>query len=318
MKNLLIKLPLFIDFDTHEIDIIEKLFSLKTYKKNEIINKDKDKELSVITSGKILSTLKLPGSIGCRQEEYCAGDFFGGMSLFGFKSPFDIYRAVEKSEILSINENNIINLINNNPKIAVKFISRVITLTIQHLRKTSKFFTDIVQWGEDASRRVITDELTEVYNRYFLEDAINDFFSISKSNGKPLSLFMMDIDNFRVINDTLGYETGNNILLYCVSMIKSIVSRYGIIGRYGGDEFCILLPETDLKKALAIAETIREAIEQSDFSKYMSGSEIPVTASIGISSFPDTATDIESFKEKADTSLYKAKENGRNRVAYVK
>lgn len=317
MKNLLKNLPIFVDFDTHEIDIIEKLFSLKTYEKNEIINKDKDKELSIIIRGQIFSTIKLPGSIGYKHAEYYAGDFFGGMSLFGFKSPFDKYKAAEKSEILSIHENNIIHLINNNPNIAVKFISRVISLTIQHLRKTNKLFTDIVQWGEDAGRRVITDELTGIYNRFFLEDAIKDFFVISKDNNKPLSLFMMDIDNFRIINDNFGYETGNKILLYSVNLIKNIISRYGIIGRYGGDEFCILLPETDLKKALGIAETIRETIEQYDFSKYMPGSEIPVTASIGISSFPDTAADIDSFKEKADASLYKAKENGRNRVAYV-
>ena len=89
------------------------------------------------------------------------------------------------------------------------------------------------------------------------------------------------------------------------------------MARYGGDEFSILLPETDLNTAVEIAEQIRESVENFDFSKHLGGHDIAITTSIGVSSFPDTALDLASFKQKADESLYKAKESGRNVVRCV-
>jgi diguanylate cyclase len=128
---------------------------------------------------------------------------------------------------------------------------------------------------------------------------------------------MLDIDNFRKINEDLGLEAGNRILQELVDLIQKITSKHGIIAHYGGDEFSILLPETDLARAKIIAEQIRSDVEKYDFSKHLAGKIIPVTASIGISSFPDTAVDLETFKQKADEALYKAKELGRNRVEWI-
>jgi diguanylate cyclase (GGDEF)-like protein len=307
-------LSIFTDFNDSELNSIRKYFVLKKYKKNEIIKIDDSKELDIIISGRITSTHALPGNIARKSVEYRSGDVFGEMSLFGYRSPFDTYHAQEESRILSIHEKDIIDLIENSSEIAIKFIAHIISLTIRKLRESSNFLADVVQWGENASRRVITDELTGIYNRSFLEDAIENFFNISKSNNKPLALLMIDIDNFRVINDTLGQEAGNIVLQETVNLIKETISKYGIIARYGGDEFSILLPETDLNKALEIAEQIRKAVE--DYN-YNSGKSIPVAISIGISAFPDTALDIDTFKEKADAALYKAKESGRNRVAYI-
>jgi diguanylate cyclase (GGDEF)-like protein len=319
MKENLKNLPVFKSFNNDEISAIEKYFSYKNYRKDEIIAAEADnrRELLIVLNGKIISTLNLPGNITRKRDEYESGSFFGEMSLFGYKVSFDTYYAAEESSLAVISERNMLEFIENEPDIAIKFISLLLSMTINQLRNSSKFLADIVQWGENASRRVITDELTGLYNRAFLDDALENFFYISKSNNKPLSFLMLDLDNFRNINENFGHETGNKILFELVNLIKNKISRHGIIGRYGGDEYSILLPETNLKSALKIAEQIRSDVEAYDFSKHLNGKKNTLTISIGISSFPDTATELAAFKEKADSSLYQAKKTGRNKVAYV-
>jgi diguanylate cyclase (GGDEF)-like protein len=319
MKDILKTLNLFSELNNEELNFIEKYFTIRPYKKNEVISSynELSKEVFIVLKGKIFSTLKIPGSIERKHGEYVPGDIFSEGSLFGYKPPFDTFFSAESSEVLIISEKNLRELIENNPIIAVKLTSHLLSMTIRQLGNSSKFLADVVQWGENASRRVITDELTGLYNRAFLDDALESFFNISKSNNKPLSLLMVDLDNFRKINEKYDHETGNKILVELVNLVQNTISKHGIFARYGGDEYSILLPETDLQRAITIAEQIRKDVESNNFSKYFFGGDIPVTISIGISSFPDTATDLAAFKEKADLSLYKAKDSGRNRVAYI-
>ena len=128
---------------------------------------------------------------------------------------------------------------------------------------------------------------------------------------------MLDTDNFRLINELIGHDAGNGVIIEFAGIIKRIISKHGIMARYGGDEFSILLPETDLKSAIEIAEQIRESVENFNFSKHLGEHNIAITTSIGVSSFPETAINLPTFKQKADESLYKAKESGRNRVECV-
>ncbi len=320
MKDQFKKIYIFSEFDNDELAIIERYFTLKRYKKGDIIIEQNcvKKELFIIIEGKIVSAMIRPGSIEGRHKEHEPGDFFGEMSLLGERASFDSYSADKDSHLLTIQEKELIELIENNSVIAVKFISKLLSLIIQRLSDSSKFLADVVQWGEDASRRVITDTLTGIYNRAFLEDALDNFFKISKNNKKSLSLIMLDIDNFREINEVVGHEAGNNLILESVGLINNIVSSQGIMARYGGDEFSILLPEANLKKAKKIAEKICSTVEKHDFSKHFKGEKISITTSVGISSFPETATELNTFKERADSSLLRAKELGRNRVVCLK
>ncbi|MFH0976987.1 MAG: GGDEF domain-containing protein [Spirochaetota bacterium] len=319
MKEQLKKLKIFTEFTDNELNIIEKYFTHKIGNKDEIVsdNNNLKKEIIIVLDGKITGTLHLPGNINKKSIEYITGDFFGELSLFGYTPLFNTFIAMEKSDLFVIPEKNVVSLIETNPEIAVKLISQLLSSTIQKLSNTNKFLAHVVQWGETASRRVITDELTGLYNREFLEDAIENFFHISKSNNKPLSLFMLDMDNFSKINEAYGIDAGNKILIEMVNLIKEKISKHGIIARYGGDEYSVLLPETDLGKAYIIAEHIRRNVEARDFTKDLPGKKIAATISIGISVFPDTATEIEAFREKADASLYKAKESGKNKVEYI-
>jgi diguanylate cyclase (GGDEF)-like protein len=107
------------------------------------------------------------------------------------------------------------------------------------------------------------------------------------------------------------------VIVEFAAIIKRLISSHGIMARYGGDEFSILLPETDIKKAKEIGEEIRGAVENGNYSKHFHGKKIPVTTSIGISSYPETASTVTEFMQKADAALYRAKDAGKNRVECV-
>lgn len=320
MKECFSKIDIFSQCSAEDIAIMEKHSRFKTFAEGEAISKQGEirGELFFVVSGKVKVTLKLPGAIERKLGEHSPGSFFGETSVFGKKPLHDTYIAAEECGILIISEKAFTELTEKSPADATKLIYALLSRTINEFRRTSRFLADVVQWGENASRRVITDEQTGIYNRTFLNDALESFFNISKSNSKPLSLLMLDLDNCRKINETIGHDTGNIIINEFALIIKNAVSRHGIVARYGGDEFSVLLPETDLGKATAIAEEIRLTVESRDFSEILRGSGIRVTTSIGISSFPETADDLQSFKAKADASLYRAKELGRNRVVSVK
>ncbi len=317
MKEITKELALFSGISNERLEGIKKYFKLKTFGKNElIISRDDDlKTLFIVVKGYVASTLNIPGSMDRKLRDYLPGDFFGGSSLFGDMPSSDTFYSREETLLLTLNDSELSQMLEKSSEASVDFLSNLLGMTIQRFRNSSRFLADVVQWGENASRRIITDELTGVYNRAFLDDAVENFFHISQSNNKPLSLFMLDIDDFRSINDTHGQDTGNRIIIEFSNIIKDIISKHGIIARYGGDEFAILLPEADLEKAGVIAEELRKRIESHDFSDPANNGKFTLTTSIGISCLPETATDINSFKEKADSSLYLAKEKGKNRVA---
>jgi len=310
---------LFSDLSEKEFAAMQKYCVVKDYLMGDQVLKcaSPQRTLFVVVSGAILSGPEAAGRFNKKEIAYRTGDFFGEISLCTGVPMDGNCTAEEGSTLLLISEDSIRRMIAEDSVLAVKFVSKLLSLTIKRLRGVSRFFADIVQWGENASRRVITDELTGVYNRLFLDDVLESFFNISKSNGKPLSLFMLDLDNFSKINEKVGTGTGNTILCTVVDIIKESISRHGIIARYGGDEFSILLPETGLEKAIDIAEQIRGEVENRDFSDHALNEKFAVTISIGISAYPDTVSEIAAFKEKADASLYEAKRLGRNRVAYI-
>lgn len=316
MMEILGKLAFFKDFSEEDIRILGGHFVSKEYSSGTTVigSGEVSRELFIVMQGRVECMLQLPMKVDRKLVVFSQGEFFGEISFFGNKTHLASYVATEKTILASMSEEAISGLIEQSPQLATKFISRLLEQAIQRLRQSSRFLSEVVEWGETASRRVITDELTGVYNRAFLEDAFENFFEISKNNNKPLSLFMIDIDNFREINESFGQDAGDRVLLEIVRLIRGLISSHGIIARYGGDEFCILLPEADLRQALEIAEQIRNAVMKLDFSRFGGGKKIPITTSIGISSFPETAHDMESFKKGADDALYRAKNEGRNKV----
>lgn len=165
---------------------------------------------------------------------------------------------------------------------------------------------------EEISRLAVTDPLTGVYNVRRLEPVLADEISRSRRYERPVSFLMMDVDNLKAYNDSLGHQQGDAVLSTVARTLDSNTRSVDKVFRYGGDEFCIVLPETDRPEAMVVAEKVRRAVSEQSFSG--EGVE-SVTISIGVAAFPRDSSDIEGLIRKADQALYAAKQKGRNSVA---
>ncbi len=158
----------------------------------------------------------------------------------------------------------------------------------------------------------IVDPLTEVYTRRYFMERLSQEFKRSTFKKIPLSFLMIDVDHFKEFNDRYGHLTGDQILREIGRMIKAGIREIDIAGRFGGEEFCVVLPETDQKGALFAAERLRLSVEKSSIKAYET--TVQTTLSIGLASFPDHASTTTELIDKADWALYRAKKTGRNRV----
>ncbi|MBI3399341.1 MAG: diguanylate cyclase [Deltaproteobacteria bacterium] len=167
---------------------------------------------------------------------------------------------------------------------------------------------------ERAEYLAITDELTQLYNHRYFSNALSNEVYRARRYGHPLSLIMMDIDNFKKYNDAYGHPLGNFILSFMAEIFKKNIRNTDTVARYGGEEFVIVSPENDKEEALILAERIRKDVERLCRPEINEGIAAPVTISLGVASFPDDAKDEEGLIKKADETLYKAKRDGKNRV----
>lgn len=169
-----------------------------------------------------------------------------------------------------------------------------------------------VRLYETVQQLAIMDGLTKVYvRRYFLERYYEEI-KRSKRHRFKLSFIMVDIDHFKRYNDTYGHLLGDVALQEVAEILKNSIRRVDLVCRYGGEEFAMLLPETDKAGAQLVAERIRWAAESHSFSAY--GQLSNVTVSLGVATFPEDATSPDELIDRADEALYRAKQTGRNRV----
>jgi len=155
------------------------------------------------------------------------------------------------------------------------------------------------------------DPLTGIYNRYAMENMVSREIELTQRNNTPLSMIALDIDYFKKVNDTYGHAAGDCVLKHLTECVHQCTRTTDAMFRYGGEEFILLLNNTDLFGAQELAERIRKNIEQTPY--IYDGKSIKITASIGISTFIENDTSSDFFK-RADKALYRAKSAGRNQV----
>jgi len=165
----------------------------------------------------------------------------------------------------------------------------------------------------------IRDGLTGCFNRRKFDVDIVAEIAAARQSGKPVSLFMIDIDWFKKYNDFHGHQKGDVVLQKLVQVFKAGVRPYDKVYRYGGEEFTVILPETDKDKAAVVAERLRKTIQQETFEgadKSQPGGKL--TISIGVAGFPADAGNVTELIRAADTAMYSAKNSGRNRIMVFK
>lgn len=168
---------------------------------------------------------------------------------------------------------------------------------------------------EEINRLAVTDPLTGVFNVRRLETVLSDEVNRARRYGRPVAFLMVDVDNLKVYNDTLGHPQGDVALSQIASIMDSATRDVDKVFRYGGDEFCVVLPETGSGEAAVVAEKIRRAVADFHFAGEEKIGGGKVTISVGTAAFPDDAASESELIGKADIALYAAKQKGRNNVA---
>jgi len=157
------------------------------------------------------------------------------------------------------------------------------------------------------------DFLTGVYNRGYMDEELNYYIEAANKTGVTFTLLLIDIDNFKHINDTFGHLCGDMILRGVSKVLVEKSKNVSIVGRYGGDEFMIIVPFSDYNSSAYMAERLRMALEQK--SHYYDDREMRITASIGLVEWSQDITNKEEIVRLADNCLYEAKRTGKNRVS---
>lgn len=185
--------------------------------------------------------------------------------------------------------------------------------TVQFLAEQGGVAIENVLLHEEARRLSITDGLTGVWNRRYLQMQFRQVLATSVRFRRPFSVLMLDLDNFKDVNDTHGHQRGDAILIEFAQRVSAILREVDTFARYGGEEFICLLSETDVGGALTTAEKINEVIRAEPFAGV---GEVPVmlTTSIGLASFPEHADTYQGLIEAADRAMYQAKQAGRDQV----
>ena len=198
---------------------------------------------------------------------------------------------------------------------AADYINKPFTPAVVKLRVRNQI--QLVNQMREIRHLSITDPLTDVGNRRHFNDVIQQEWGRAMRHQTSLSFIIMDIDHFKKYNDTYGHLQGDALLKELAQLVKTNLKRPADqLARWGGEEFAIVLPETDKEGALSIAETIRKAIEDAEFVT-QTGTVTKVTASLGLHSFVPIRDDeytLAKFVTDADARLYEAKSRGRNQV----
>ena len=167
---------------------------------------------------------------------------------------------------------------------------------------------------EEVRRDAMTDSLTNLSNRKFFDRQLESLMQASNNSGESLCLVMLDIDHFKVFNDTYGHQTGDQVLRLVAATLRKNVKGSDVAARYGGEEFSLILPNTELVHAVNLADTIRKAIQAKELLKRSTNEKLGrITASFGVAKLVSKDSPA-TLIERADKALYAAKHAGRNKV----
>ena len=238
------------------------------------------------------------------------GACVGEMSIIEDRDPSAFVVGAEPTHLLVIHQTILWNMVNASHE----FAKNLLVVLSERVRSHNRVIAD--NYGElrKFERHATTDALTGLGNRHTMEEAFEREIRRCEQDEKPVSLVMIDIDNFKVFNDQFGHIAGDRALSAVASILKHQFRPRDVIIRYGGDEFAVLLPEVDEKLALTVAERVRKAVSGETGDSDDSLIQIPIRLSMGVAEFPPDGN-LSTLIRDADAALYRAKNAGRNVVS---
>jgi polar amino acid transport system substrate-binding protein len=240
---------------------------------------------------------------------------------FGIRSDWPEWVPIFDKALKTINQKQFNEIYNN--WVAIKFqqgfdyrlIATILAIIIVFIafllyryKVTASYNTKLSLLNQQLERQATTDQLTQIPNRYRLNQEVQRTVTLAKRFDEDVSMVLFDIDYFKDINDEFGHQIGDQVLTKVSQTMRSMIREVDTIGRWGGEEFLLICPKTNLEGATNIAHKIRERIQGLEFSSAKS-----VTLSAGVAQF-QTDENYEAFLKRLDDALYCAKNSGRNQV----
>jgi len=320
MDPVLVNSPLFFDMSQLEFNAITAFMERRHLKVGEYVFKEGDlgEDMFVLVSGSLSAEKRQSDGTQRKMFVVNPGSFLGEMSIILNEPRSATITAKEESELMVLQGLDFYRIIFEHPMVGIKMLNAIGAVQSDWLNQNTGYLKDLAQWGETARRRAITDELTGLYNRSFLEDSMNDRFKTGAVGARKMCLIMMDLDKVHEINDRYGPVGGDKVIIATAAVLKHTVRPGDIAARLSGDEFAIMLPDTGGEDATVLAEKIRQKVSDHNIVVQRLDAkgtdELNIKTSLGISVAPDHAGNTRELLFAADTALRKAKELGRNRV----
>jgi diguanylate cyclase (GGDEF)-like protein len=303
---------IFADLDPSDAAALAAQMRRRAFAAGEAVFRENEtgSELFVLVSGSVAVTVRTPDGEEIELSCLEAGAFFGEMAILERAPRSATITAREASVCLALGADDFDALLATQPRTAAQVLQRMLAVASGRLLRTGSFVTQMVQWGDAARKRAITDAATGLFNRRYLEDTFAALVARAAREGGRLSYAMFDLDRFGSLNKLYGADFCDSLIPRLAEIFRRCCADEDILVRYGGDEFCFVLPgpsETAAAKCAAIAAGVR-ALRSSQHP------ELRLSCSIGLAHFPQPSRDGDELKEQADKALYQAKEAGRDRV----
>ena len=270
--------------------------------------KEKNEHVFIVLSGSLNVHVGSPDVPAVVTME--AGDCVGEMSIIEDRDPSAYVIAAENSHLLVIHQSVLWKMVDASHE----FAKNLLVVLSERVRSHNRVIASNYGKLRKIERHATTDALTSLANRHAMETAFPKLIELCQGKAKPVSLMMIDVDNFKQFNDMLGHVAGDRALSIVARILRQQFRQRDLLVRYGGDEFAVLLPGVDLEEAIAIGERVRKAISGETGDGSDSLIQIPVRISMGVAELHPEGT-LNSLLRDADEALYRAKRAGRDTVS---
>lgn len=268
----------------------------------------KNEHVYIILSGSLNVHVGSPEAppLATMEVGACAGE----MSIIEDRDPSAYVIAAEPTHLLVIHQTILWNMVHASHA----FSKNLLVVLSERVRSHNQFIAESIGDWRKSKLHATTDALTGLGNRHSMQDTFPRELKRCVTSKRPVSLIMIDVDQFKTFNDRFGHVAGDRALSAVASVLQSQFRTKDLLARYGGDEFAVLLPEVNEKEALAVAERIRSAVSGKTSDGSDSLIRVPVEVSIGVAELESEGS-YESLLKSADAALYRAKNAGRNTVS---
>jgi diguanylate cyclase (GGDEF)-like protein len=203
--------------------------------------------------------------------------------------------------------------IDSQPSALAPSLGAALMLAVRGILEPAAIALDNALAIEKADALSVTDDLTLLSNSRHLNEVLRRETKRAMRSGRPLSMLFLDLDGFKQVNDSHGHLAGSKALVEAGAVIRSCARETDVVARFGGDEFALILPDTDPEGARRVAERIRDRVRSNIFLR-SDGLTVRLTASIGVATLPDVAQTAEDLLRVADTAMYKVKYEGKDGI----